>query len=135
MIKHFVSKQFLKYVLIGILGTSLDFLLLYVLVEEGHTHYVLSAIISASLVIWLSFTLNKYWTFENREKDYLRQFFKYLASHSIGYLINLMILVILVEGFGLWYIFAKVFATAAALIWNFLVTKKWVFLEGKWQKF
>ena len=138
MIKHFVSKQFIKYVLIGILGTGLDFLLLYSLVEFFHLHYVLAAIISVAIVVWLSFSLNKYWTFANHEKKYLFQLGKYILSHSLAYGLNLLILIILVEIFGLWYILAKAFATIISAICNFLLTKKWVFgakKEVKWQKF
>ena len=127
MIKHFVSKQFLKYVLIGFLGTGLDFLILYFLVEFLHLFYLLAAIISIIIVVWLSFTLNKFWTFKDYEKKYFLQLGKYIIAHSIGVGINLGILTLLVEIFGLWYILAKVFATAVALIWNFLVAKNWVF--------
>ena len=127
MIKHFVSKQFLKYIIIGLLGTGLDFLFLYCLVEYLRLYYVLAAFISVAIVIWISFTFNKYWTFANHEKKYLSQFSKYILSHAFAYGLNLIILIILVEIFGLWYILAKVFATAVSAICNFLLTKKWVF--------
>ena len=138
MIKHFVSKQFIKYVLIGFLGTGLDFLLLYSLVEYLHLYYVLAAFVSVAIVVGISFSLNKYWTFQNQEKKYLSQFSKYIFSHALAYGLNLIILIILVEIFGLWYILAKVFATAVSAICNFLLTKMWVFgakKEVKWQKF
>ncbi len=127
MINYFFSKQFLKYIVIGFLGTGLDFLLLYSLVEYFHLNYVLAAICSVAIVIGLSFTLNKYWTFANYEKKYFSQLGKYVFSHSFAYGLNLLILVILVEIFGLWYLLAKVFATAISAIVNFLLSKKWVF--------
>ena len=145
MIKHFVSKQFLKYIIIGFFGTGLDFLLLYYLVEYLHLYYILAAFISVAIVIWISFSLNKYWTFQNQEKKYLSQFSKYILAHAFVYGLNLIILIILVEIFGLWYILAKAFATIISAICNFLLTKKWVFrsenekvslLENqKWPKF
>lgn len=109
------------------MGTGLDFLIVYALVEYGHLFYLLAAVISIAIVFWISFSLNKYWTFENSEKKYFSQAIKYFITSSVGIGINLAVLVFLVELFGMWYILAKVFATAAALIWNFLVYKNWVF--------
>ena len=127
MSNYFLSKQFLKYVIVGLLGTGLDFLILFLLVEYLHLFYLLAALISILIVFWISFSLNKYWTFRKKEGNYFRQMLKYLLAHSVGVGINLAILTILVEIFGFWYIFAKVIATTVVLAWNFLVTKKWVF--------
>lgn len=131
MFKSFFSKQFFKYVLVGFLATGLDFLILYLLVEYGHLFYLLAAIISIAIVFWIGFNLNKYWTFKNPENNYWSQLFKYLLTHSVGIGISLGVLTFLVEIFDMWYLLAKVFATAAALIWNFLVTKKWVFKDWR----
>ena len=127
MIKAFFSKQFLKYLVIGFVGTGLDFLFLYCLVEYFHIYYLFSALISIILVFFISFSLNKYWTFNNQEKNYFNQLFKYTLARLVGLGINLIVLTILVEIFGMWYILAKVFATAVALIWNFLIAKNWIF--------
>lgn len=131
MLKTLYSPQFVKYVTIGFLGTGLDFLLLYTLVEYAHLYYIFAAIISVSIVLWISFSLNKYWTFRNREQQYIRQLLKYLVSHAAGQILNFSILILLVEIFDLWYIFAKVCATAIVVTWNFLITKNWVFLTKK----
>ena len=127
MFKYFLSKQFLKYILIGLLGTGLDFLLLYSLVKYLHLFYLLAAFISIAIVLWISFSLNKYWTFKDGRKKYLRQFIKFVLAHALGNGINLMILVFLVEVFGLWYILAKICATAISAIFNFFITKELVF--------
>lgn len=124
------SKQFLKYLVVGFTGTAADFALLYVFVQYFHIFYLLAAFFSIAIVLWYSFTLNKYWTFENKEKKYFPQFLKYVIAHSIALGINLLILAILVQFFHLWYLFAKVFATAAAAIANFFMVKSFIF-EGK----
>lgn len=127
MSNYFLSKQFLKYILVGFLGTGLDFLFLYSLVEYLHLYYLVAAFISIAIVLWISFSINKYWTFQDGRKKYLGQFFKYVLTHALGNGINLIILFLLVEIFGLWYILAKIFATAVSAIFNFFITKKWVF--------
>lgn len=127
IINQLLSKQFGKYVVIGLIGTFLDFSILYILVDYGHLFYLWGAIVSVMIVLWISFTLNKYWTFENKEKKYFQQFVKYLISHAIALGVSLLILTVLVEVFAFWYLFAKLFATAAAAITNFLLVKKYIF--------
>ena len=77
LIKQFLSKQFLKYIIVGLIATLLDFSFLYLFVEYVHLHYFWAAIISVMIVLWFSFTINKYWTFKNLEKKYFQQFIKY----------------------------------------------------------
>lgn len=127
MIKKILSMQFIKYGIIGVTGTGLDFLLLYFLVEYAHLQYLLAAAISIVLIFIACFTANKYWTFENWEERYFQQMFQYLLIRLFGLGINLVILYSLVEYLGLWYIFAKVFATVAAFLWNFFAARRWIF--------
>ncbi|HLC38913.1 MAG TPA: GtrA family protein [Patescibacteria group bacterium] len=128
MVKMIMSKQFLKYIMVGGLATLLDFIFLYILVEFVHLHYLLAAIISIVVIVWISFSLNKFWTFANSEKKYFQQFIKYIISHSVGLAINLLILASLVQFFHLWYLFAKIFATFAAAVTNFWLVKRFIFL-------
>ncbi len=127
MFKKLFNKQFAKYVSVGLLSTALDFGLLYLLVEFGHLFYLLAAICSMAIVLWVSFSLNKFWTFENFEKKYFQQFSKYLVSHLLALMVALIILSTLVQFFHLWYLFAKVFATIGAAIINFLLIQKFIF--------
>lgn len=126
-IKQFFSAQFLKYIVVGFLGTALDFSILYALVEYLHLFYLISATVSVCIVIWISFTLNKYWTFQDYSKQYFKQLLKYAISHMIALAVALAVLATLVEIFGMWYIYAKFFATAAAAITNFLIVKSYIF--------
>jgi len=127
MLKKIINKQFAKYVAVGAFATGLDFGILYFLVEFGHIFYLVSAIISMAIVLWVSFSLNKFWTFQNFEKKYFQQFTKYLVSHLLALAVSLTILSILVQVFHFWYLFAKVFATAGAAITNFLLIQKFIF--------
>ena len=131
MLKTLISKQFLKYIIVGFIGTGLDFTILYIGVEFFHFFYFYAAIISIMIVVIISFSLNKYWTFRNYAKGYFIQLGKYIIAHGIGIGINIGILTLLVEVFDVWYILAKVFATAVSAIINFLLVKKLIFFDKK----
>lgn len=132
--KPLFSRHFIKYVIVGFFATSLDFAFLYCLVEFGHLHYLLSAIISISVILWISFTLNKFWTFGNREKNFFKQFAKYILSHAVALSISLFILTTLVEVFHFWYLFAKFFGTVVAACTNFLLVRRYIFLGSLAEK-
>jgi putative flippase GtrA len=127
LISDVFSWKFVKYFIVGVLGVSLDFAILYTLVEYGHLHYLLGATIAVSIVLWISFTLNKFWTFRNLEKKYFHQFAKYIIAHAFAMAVNLILLTFFVEIVHLWYIHGKIFATTVSAIINFLLTRKYVF--------
>ncbi len=124
------SWKFIKYFVVGVLGVSLDFLILYLLVEYGHLYYLLAAIFSVSIVLWISFTLNKFWTFRNFEKKFFPQFAKYIITHALAMGVNLILLAFLVEIIHLWYIHGKIIATIVSATTNFLLTRRFVFHQG-----
>lgn len=127
MIKKLLSNQFVKYIIVGSATTGLDFLLVYIFVEYFHIFYLLSASLSIAIIFFISFSLNKYWTFNNREAKYFIHSIKYALSNIVSWIINLSVLALFVEVFEVWYLLAKVFATAAAVIWNFFIYRNWVF--------
>jgi len=120
-------KQFLKFCVVGTVGTAIDFSLLYLLVEFAHVWYLLAATISFIVAVINNYIFNKFWTFKDRDKDFLRQFGRFLVVSIIGLGLNVLILYVLVEFAGMWYILAKVLATGVVLIWNFFANKYWTF--------
>lgn len=130
-LRQFASFKFIKYAVVGLTCTSLDFLLLYIFTEFLHIFYLLSAVLSIAVVLWLSFSLNKYWTFADFGGQYFKQFFGYILSHMLALILSLIILTVLVEIFGLWYILARAVGTGLAAVINFSLTKKYVFNNQK----
>lgn len=121
--------QFIKYLIVGGTVTAIDFILLYIFVEFFSIWYMLAAAFSFIIALTVSFFLNKLWTFKNIDKKISLQIVKFVIINLIGLGINLIVLYILVEFFFLWYLSAKVFATAVAVIWNFLGMRNWAFKD------
>lgn len=122
-------KQFLKFCVVGTVGTAIDFGLLYILVEFSNIWYLLAATISFIVAVINNYIFNKIWTFENKDSNFLKQFVQFLVVSVVGLGLNVLILYILVEFAGIWYILAKVLATGVVLIWNFFANKYWTFRE------
>ena len=133
-------KQFVKFFVVGIINTAIDFLVLNTeMLLTGITsgpYMLLLNSISFSVATVNSFFMNKRWTFEDKEnKQSGVKFSQFLIVSVIGITINGGIVYAITSFtnplFGmspqLWANVAKLFATVVSLIWNFLGYKFIVF--------
>lgn len=125
IIKKF--KPFIKYALVGILGTAIDIGSLYLFVEYVHIEVIQASILSFLLAVINNFILNKAWTFQNKSKNYRKLFIKFLIVSLVGLLITISCMHLFVNIAHIWYIFAKALTSIIVLSWNFLGNKFWTF--------
>ncbi len=123
--------RLLKFCLVGFSGVFVALGTLKFFTDVAGLHYVGSALISQITSVTTNFTLNRVWTFGDRPKmntplNIAREWFKYLISSSLALGVNLGVLTLLTEVFGLYYILSALCAIAVATPLNFLVTNFWV---------
>ncbi len=120
------NKLFFKYCAVGAASAVIDFSILIFLTSGCHIFYLISATISFVASAFFNYFCNRFWTFQSRGKK--RQQLPVFFSVAItGLLLNNFILFVGVEFFHLWYVFAKVIATAAVTFWNFFGNKNITF--------
>ena len=136
-------RQFIKFGIIGISGTIIDFGVLNILAILLKQNIYFSASTSFIFAASNNFYWNKKWTFRNIEtnKKIHTQFVQYLIVVTIGFFINLLILHIFLPYFGNLFNLdtnnvlvlnsSKIIATMVVMIWNFVGSKKLVFSEAK----
>ncbi|PIV31949.1 hypothetical protein COS33_00510 [Candidatus Wolfebacteria bacterium CG02_land_8_20_14_3_00_37_12] len=136
-----IIKQISKFVIVGVINTGIDFAVLNALLFSTKIYsgrwLILFNSISFSAAVINSYFLNKYWTFksQNVEDSKAKQFSQFLIISVIGISINDAIVYGLATFtsplFGLsaqmWTNVAKLFATAASMVWNFIGYKFIVF--------
>jgi putative flippase GtrA len=128
-----------RFGVVGVLNTLIDFAVLNLLlalfgVTKGWPLVLCNAaaFLTASLN---SYFLNKKWTFAQKGRASLRQYLAFLALAAGGLLINSLVLYLLATGITpppwltptLWVNVAKVGATGASLVWNYLACRYVVF--------
>ena len=133
-------KQFVKFVVVGVINTGIDFLILniemfFTGITSGSGMIVQNSISFGAATI-NSYYLNKRWTFEDREtqKEGVK-FSQFIIVSLVGISINggivYAITTFINPLFGispqLWANLAKVAATGISLIWNFIGYKFIVF--------
>lgn len=123
--------QFIKFALIGVLNTSIHYLVFLALYRMAGVHYLVSSAIGYCVGLLNSFLLNKKWTFKTINVRAHFEFFKFVVVNMVSLLINMstleaaVTLLLLTPEIG--QVIAIVFHTCA----NFLGNKYWTFYTAK----
>jgi putative flippase GtrA len=110
--------HFVRYLLVGGTTFVLDFGILYTL----HGVMKLNLAASTSVAYWISisynFVLNRYWTFDSREKESLA---RHIGTYGSLLLVNYL--------FTVSYIIAKLISLAITMTWTYPVYKRYIFVK------
>ena len=118
----------LRYIFSGIVSSFSNFIILYLLVQEFHLWYLISAMISFCFGIIVSYCLHKFITFKNYSKKGITQQFSHFFIFNLIMLgLNTLLMYIFVDVFGLWYLFSQVFITICTAFVNYFVFSRVLF--------
>ena len=128
------SKKPLRFVIVGVANTVLDFGLMNIFKLIGLNIYVANTLSTGSAMVF-SFFMNKKWTFRNAGQNYLRQVILFFIFTMIGIWVIqngfIWLIQTFVPHFGLPDVLfdnaAKLMASAPSLIWNYITYNNIVF--------
>jgi putative flippase GtrA len=118
--------QFLRFALVGGVGTSAHYAILIILVSGLHAHPVLGSTVGFLLGMIINYILNKSFTFSST-RAHREAFWRFVIVAVIGIGINTSAMALLTIPLDFHYLLAQVLATALALSWNFFGSRHWVF--------
>lgn len=121
-------KQFIKYFVVGSSGVVLDLSILAFLKELLGLPPWIAVSLSLTIVIAYNFTLNKHWSFRNKELPHW-QFVRYMSLAGMNYVIGVGLMYVFNEMLGYQYLLVRVGSILLSVAWNFLLYKFWVFPE------
>lgn len=124
-----------RFMVVGMLGTIIDFSLFAVLSIQLGIPMLLANTLSYSAGIVNNYIFHRFWTFADRPQRAAARQFSQFAGVSLGALvINNLIVLLLASLFSklfmdstLGVVFAKIFAIGVGLSWNFLANHFWTF--------
>ncbi len=118
--------QFGKTFAIGVAASGCDFLIFHLLVRYLKLWTVISSGASQIIGFWVSFLLNKFWTFKVKEN-----FLKQLSSYTVLFLFNLAFssfaIYMLVDIMNKNEYLSKIFIMGLIFIWNFIIYKIFIY--------
>ncbi|MFZ2500428.1 MAG: GtrA family protein [Minisyncoccia bacterium] len=119
-----------KYLVSGGSAAVVNLGTLYVLTEFAHFHYLLSATLSFAAAFFVSFLLQKFWTFKNTQKEMMHwQMVGFLGVSLINLLLNTLLIYVFVEYFHVWYFAAAIVSGGLLAVSSFFVYKHIIFVE------
>ena len=121
--------EIMKFGVVGILATLLDYVVMIVLTEVFGVPPVASSTISFSISVVFNYLASMRYVFSHREgMSRRREFIIFLVLSIIGLGINAALMWVGTELAGIDYRIVKLFATAVVMVWNFVSRK--VLLDG-----
>lgn len=133
---RFPAKRFLKFGLVGFSGVFVDMAIFYLLSDASTLAWGLtrSKVIAAEVAVLNNFLWNDLWTFRDLAqqqfgwKKLIKRFVKFNLICLLGIGLNLIILNLLFNYFGVNKYIANLIAIAIVTIWNF-----WFNLKLSWR--
>ncbi len=114
--------EILRFLIAGGSCFILELAVLYILTEFVGFNYLISAAVAFTLAVAINYFLCAYWVFATKNRSITTKFI-FIATSVIGLGINQLCMWLFVEFCGIYYMLAKIFATAIVTIWNF-ITKR-----------
>ena len=120
--------EFGRYLVAGGSAFLVDLVLLTLLVEVGGVNYLLANIVGCCAGFATAYTLSIRWVFRYRKYSDLRpEFVIFVLIGLVGIGHNELTMYLVVAGFGLSYVLAKVLATGVTFLFNFVLRKLLLF--------
>ena len=121
-----INKKFIRYGIVGAIGTFVHLALLFIFVEIFSFHAVVSSSIAFIAVVIISYCLNYTWTFKAKS-NHATALTRYIMVCSIGFGLNAGIMFVVVDIFQLWYLFGQIISIIVIPISNFILNSRWAF--------
>lgn len=121
-------QQLIKFGFVGGAATIIDYGVMVFLTEAAGINYLVSSGISFTVSVIFNYVLSVKWVFDvGEDRSKAQEFSVFIILSLIGLGLNQLLMWITVSKMGIFYMLAKVIATAIVMIYNF-VTRK-IFLE------
>ena len=125
IIKH---KRPIKYLIAGGTSTFVDLLFIYFFTDILGIWYLFSACLAFAVAFFVSFFLQKFWTFRDNDKELMyKQMRLYLTVALANLVLNAVLMFIFVDGFKVWYMLAQVMASGLVACESYFVYKVLIF--------
>lgn len=125
-----LTGQFLRFGMIGIIATLIDYAVLFVLLEFFGIYYLIANAVAFTVSVVFNYLGSMKFVFSGREgMSRRKEFVIFVILCVIGLLLNEVLMWIGVDLCHLYSMVSKLFATVVVMLYNF-VTRK-IFLDAK----
>ena len=120
--------QFVRFVLAGVFAFAINLVALYFFTDIVGIYYLISTVLAFLISFSVSFTLQKFWTFQDNSRDHLHiQLPLYLGMQLTNITLNAALMFVFVEYLHVWYLYSQAVISLALAAAIFFINKKYIF--------
>jgi dolichol-phosphate mannosyltransferase len=119
--------QFVRFAAVGASGYVLNLAVFALSVHGLDVHYRVAAVLGFLVAVTSNFLLNRHWTFVGHAGRRSHQAMRFLVVSVAAFLLGLVLLSVLVGGFGLPSVLAQAISIVAATPLSFVANRLWTF--------
>lgn len=120
--------KILRFLISGGTATGADFFFLYAFTEWVGLYYLGSAVLAFLIAVFISFVLQKFWTFQDLSKDRIHhQAVTYFIIATLNLGVNTGLVYLLVEYAGFHYLLGQFFSSGLIAVENFFIYHFFIF--------
>ncbi|OHA20349.1 MAG: hypothetical protein A2849_01065 [Candidatus Taylorbacteria bacterium RIFCSPHIGHO2_01_FULL_51_15] len=117
-------QRLFRYLASGGTAAAVDLLALYIGTDLLHIHYLISAALAFIVAFFVSFMLQKFWTFQDHSIERVRlQMTLYFLVAGGNLALNTLLMYFFVEKLHLWYLLAQVVASGLIAFESFFISR------------
>lgn len=116
--------EILRFCVVGGLSFLVDYGLLFVCTEWLNIYYLYSSAISFTVSVIFNYWLCVIYVFHGARHQTKRQATIFIGSSIVGLVLNQICMCFFVSIIGIYYMLAKIFATAIVTVWNYVMKRK-----------
>lgn len=124
-----MSKTFIRFIIIGLVSTSINYATFYGLYALNILHYASASAVGYCSGLGIGYFFNKAWTFEVEEHS-IGGISKYLTTYFASLFLGLGCLAILVDSIGIPAWFSNILVIGLTTVTNFCGLRFWAFKES-----
>jgi len=125
-----LSIQLIRYGLVALVAFTIDFGLLYFFTQHLGLFYLLSATLSFLISLVANYLLSVAWVFVHNPAQRHKQIILFIIIGLSGLFLNLIIIWLLSDIFGMYYLLSKVMAIVVVFFWSF-AARRYLFQRNK----
>ena len=121
MIDKIVLWKFLKFCIVGLSGTIIDFGTTWLLKEKAKINKYIASSTGFVIAASSNYLFNRLWTFHSENTHIAKEYFIFILISIAGLGINNFVIFISNEKMKFNFYLSKLFATGVVTIWNFVL--------------
>jgi len=124
--------KIIRYLISGCTAAVANLSSMYLFTDIFGFWYMYSAVLAFSVAFFVSFLLQKYWTFkEISVKKVHTQISLYLLVGILNLVCNALLLYVFVDILHMWYMTGQFLVSGMIAVWSFFIYRKFIFNQDQ----